>query len=453
MTNNKSKQLETESIPKLMWKYSIPTIIAALTIALYNVVDRIFIGQGVGPLAISGLSLTFPIMNILGAFGMLIGQGASSQISLYLGRHDIKTANHILGNALVLNTIISLIVGMSLLIFLNPILYAFGGSEATLPYAKEYLIIILPLHVVTSLAYSLNNMMRASGFPLKAMIALVVGTGINFILDPLFIFVFKMGIQGAAIATVISMFISSCIVFLHFTNKNQELHFEFIYFKLHKKIISKIISIGLSPFLMALAASMVNVIMNKSLYSFGGDLAVGAFGIISSYSAMVVMGIIGLNNGTQPIIGYNYGARQYDRVRKTVNISVIIGSVITAFGCILAWVSPQTIGKLFTSDPQLIDITAFGSRIVFSCFAIVGCQIVMASFFQSIGRARLSILLSLLRQIICLTPCILILPHFFGLTGVFLGHPISDVIAWGFTIYYYRKELKNMHKLELTPQG
>ena len=328
--------LGTKSIGRLLWIYSLPTVIGTLANALYNIVDRIFIGQGVGAMAISGLALTFPIMNILGAFSMLIGQGAAAQVSIYLGRKNPKMANHILGNAFILSIIIGLTISSLCFFGIQPLLKAFGGSEQTIPFAKQYLSIIIPFNIFTSLSWGMNNIMRSTGHPIKAMLTLLIGAGVNMILDPIFIFVFGWGIQGAAIATVISMIISSSWVLIHFTNKKHEVHFQRAYFRLDWQVIKRILYIGLSPFSMQIAASMVNIIMNRTLIHHGGDLAVGAYGIISSFVTIIVMAIIGLTNGMQPIIGYNFGANQYDRVIKTLRYGIVIASLLTTLGFLAA---------------------------------------------------------------------------------------------------------------------
>jgi len=422
-------ELGTEPIGKLLWAYSLPTIIGTVVNALYNIVDRIFIGQGVGAMAISGLTLTFPMMMILGAFGMLIGQGSATQISIYLGRKDKKTAENILGNALVLTFIaMSIVISVSLF-FLDDILIAFGGSDVTIPYAKDYLKIIIPGHIFTALSFGFNNSMRASGYPVKAMLTMLIGAVINTILDPIFIFIFDWGIEGAAYSTVISMCISAIWVMRHFTNPKSTLHFKRGCFKLNKKILLAIISIGMAPFFIQVSASLVNALMNHALKNTGGDLAIGAFGIINSYMTLIVMGIIGLNNGMQPIIGYNYGARQDDRVLRTLRYGIIIATIATTIGGLCAELFPRQLARLFTTDPELIEITVHGMRISFLLFMIVGGQIVTTNFFQAIGKAKISIFLSLTRQLLFLIPFILIFPPIWGLTGTWMALPCADFIS------------------------
>lgn len=438
-------ELGTEPIGKLLWAYSLPTIVGTLVNALYNIVDRIFIGHGVGPMAISGLTLTFPMMMILGAFGMLIGQGSATQISIYLGRKDKKTAENILGNALIFTLITMAVVISVSLYFLDDILIAFGGSETTIPYAKDYLKIIIPGHILTALSFGFNNSMRASGYPIKAMFTMLIGAVINTILDPIFIFVFDWGIEGAAYSTVLSMGVSAIWVMRHFTNSKSNLHFQRGAFKLNKKIILAIVSIGMAPFFIQVSASLVNALMNHALKNTGGDLAIGAFGIINSFSTLIIMSIVGLNNGMQPIIGYNYGARQNDRVLRTLRYGITIATLATTLGGLCAELFPRQLARLFTSDTQLIDLTAHGMRISFSLFIVVGGQIVVTNFFQAIGKAKISIFLSLTRQLIFLVPFILIFPPIWGLTGTWMALPCADIISTAVAstmLYFQIKKLK-----------
>ncbi|HPD27242.1 MAG TPA: MATE family efflux transporter, partial [Paludibacteraceae bacterium] len=320
------QELESQSIGKLLWHYSFPTIVGTLVNALYNVVDRIFIGQGVGAYAISGLALTFPIMMILGAFGMLVGQGAATHISIALGKKENETANKILSNAFVLTLIVSGSVILLMYLFLDEILIAFGGTATIIPYAKEYLKIILPWHILTTFSFSFTNIMRASGYPIKAMLVLLTGALLNVVLDPIFIFDFGLGlgIKGAAIATVISKSVSSVWVFLHFFNKRHLVHFQKDYFRINRSIALPIVAIGFAPFCIQVGTSFVNVLMNHTLGRYGGELAIGAFGIITTFSTLIIMTIVGLTNGVQPIIGYNYGAKKYDRVLKTLKYACVV---------------------------------------------------------------------------------------------------------------------------------
>lgn len=422
-------ELGKEKVGKLLIQYSVPAIIATAAASLYNIIDRIFIGQGVGSMAISGLALTFPLMNITAAFGAMIGVGASAMVSIRLGQHDRRGATEILGNAVMLNIILSLVVAIITIIFLDPILYALGASIYTISYAKEFMQIILLGNVFTHLYLGLNNIMRSSGYPGKAMLATLFTVAINLILAPIFIFVFHWGIRGAAFATVCAQFIGTVSVVFHFTKTNSFVHFLPGYMKLKMKIIKDILSIGMSNFFMLICASIVVSILNLSLSKYGGDYAIGAFGIINSIANLSAMIVIGFCQGMQPIVGYNFGARQISRVIKAFKLTVIAGTSITTFGFVISEIFPRLITSAFTKDKQLIEMSALGLRITLIMFPIVGFQIVTSSFFQSIGRAKISIFLSLSRQVLFLIPAILILPYFMRLNGVWLSIPVADFTA------------------------
>lgn len=455
-------ELSKSSIPKLLWYYSLPSLIGTLANALYNIIDRIYIGQGVGALAISGLALTFPIMNLLGAFGMLVGHGAAARVSLLLGNNNTREANAILPNTLALAIFFYLIVSSICYIFLDNILYAFGGSEQTIPYAREYMKIIIPGHIFTSLSYSYTNIMRASGHPMRAMNTLILGATLNIILDPIFIFGFNMGIKGAAYATVISMLIS-CIWIMHFFfRKNNTLNFysnkqfstkniilsnfKYQITLLNINLMKSILAIGLSSFLLHTATSLVNVLMNHTLQFYGGDLAIGAFGIMTSFTSLIVMAIVGMAQGMQPIVGFNYGAQQFNRVRTTLKYCTIIASIITTIGCIIAISLPNVIARCFTPDTELLNITSNGLTIYASTFFVVGFHIIVTNYFQSIGRAGVSIFLSLSRQILLLIPFILIFPPILGLNGAWLAQPISNIISAIVATIILVFHLKKMNK-------
>jgi len=396
---------------------------------LYNVVDRIYIGQGVGALAISGLAITFPVINLTSSLGMLVGSGAAARISIALGRNDRETAEKILGNSLLLTILLNAIFITLLMVYLDPILLAFGASDLTLPYARDYLQIVLLGNVLVSLTYNFNAMMRASGYPKKAMATMLIGAILNIILSPILLFVFDMGIAGVAWATVISMFIGLLFVMNHFTRKSSVIRLRWRRIRLDKDIILSIISIGLSPFSMQIAASAVAVLMNTSLMRHGGDLAVGAYGIINTIMGLLLTIILGLNQGTQPILGYNYGAGNYKRVRETLNYTVKIATLFTTTGLIIGTLLPRQISMAFTTDPELLDITERGVRIAVMALPLVGMQIVASGFFQSLGYAFKSLIQSLSRQLIFLIPGILILPRFFGLDGIWIAIPVSDTLA------------------------
>lgn len=444
VTRGSANELGVGKVGKLLIQYSVPAIIATAAASLYNIIDRIFIGQGVGPLAISGLALTFPLMNILAAFGSLIGVGSSAMVSIRLGQHDRRGATLILGNAVMLNIILGIVVPVITIIYLEPILYLLGASKGTLPYAKEFMQIILAGNIFTHLYLGLNNIMRASGYPQKAMVTTLVTVAVNLVLAPLYIFVFKWGIRGAAFATVCAQIIGTAWALFHFTRIDSFVHFLPGYMRLKRVIIKDIFSIGMSNFLMLICASVIVSIMNLSLSRYGGDFAIGAFGIINSIANLVVMIVIGFNQGMQPIVGYNYGAQQIPRVIKTYKITVFAGVCVTCFGFLLAEIFPRQISSAFTTNDELIDLAAMGMRLNLIMLPIVGFQVVTTNFFQSVGKAKISIFLSLARQVLLLIPALLILPRFMGLNGVWLSGPVADLTSSIITLMVLQWQIKKM---------
>ncbi|MFI3266226.1 MAG: MATE family efflux transporter [Rikenellaceae bacterium] len=434
-------KLATEKISKLLLMYSIPSVIGMVATSIYNIVDRIFIGQGVGAMAISGLTLTFPLMNIITAIGTLIGVGAASRLSIVLGMNDIKWARNITAHTLMLTFFMSAVTVTGMMLFLEDILLLFGGSEQTIPYAMRYLHIVLPGSVFTNLCYSFSNMMRASGNPRKAMYAILLGVSINIILDPIFIFVFDMGIRGAAIATVISMFIGGVFAISHFMNPKQVVRFTAKSFAIKKYIIFNILSIGAAPFIVNLASAGVAGVINMQLMKHGGDLSVGAFGIINSYLFIIVMSVVGVANGMQPIVGFNFGAGLNHRVIDAFKLTVRVSTVIVSIGFILCQLCPRLLSQGFTSDAELLDITTQGLRIATLVFPIIGFQVVSGVFFQAISRAKQAIFISLTRQILFLIPCILVLSHYFGIIGIWASIAASDLLSSLVTYIVLRKEL------------
>ncbi|WP_276868400.1 MATE family efflux transporter [Bacteroides heparinolyticus] len=421
--------LGTESIGRLLMQYAVPAIIAMTASSLYNMVDSIFIGQGVGTMAISGLALTFPLMNLSAAFGSLVGVGASTLISVRLGQKDYDTAQRVLGNVFVLNILLGMVFMIVMLAFLEPILYFFGGSDQTVGYAREYMQIILLGNIITHLYLGLNAVLRSSGHPQKAMYATVGTVIINTILDPLFIYGFGWGIRGAAIATVLAQLLALAWQFKLFGNKDELLHFHRGIFRLKRKIVFDSLAIGMSPFLMNLAACFIVILINQGLKRHGGDLAIGAYGIVNRLVFIVVMIVMGLNQGMQPIAGYNFGARQYERVNKVLKLTIIYATGVTSLGFLVGMLVPDVVVSIFTSDAELIGLSAKGLRIVVMFFPIIGFQMVTSNFFQSIGMAGKAIFLSLTRQMLILLPCLLILPQFFGVEGVWYSMPVSDLLA------------------------
>ncbi len=437
--------LGTERIGKLLMQYAIPAIIAMTASSLYNMVDSIFIGHGVGALAISGLALTFPLMNLAAAFGSLVGVGASTLISVKLGQKDYDTAQRVLGNVLVLNVIIGLLFTVVTLIFLDPILYFFGGSDATVGYARDYMVVILLGNIITHIYLGLNAVLRSAGHPQKAMYATIATVLVNTLLDPLFIYVFDWGIQGAAIATITAQVLALIWQFKLFSNKNELLHFHKGIYRLKKKIVYDSLAIGMSPFLMNLAACFIVILINQGLQKYGGDLAIGAFGIVNRLVFIVVMIVMGLNQGMQPIAGYNYGAQQYLRVRKVLIVTIVAATFVTTFGFLVGMLMPELAVSIFTTDEELIRLAAKGLRITVVFFPIIGFQMVTSNFFQSIGMVSKAIFLSISRQVLILIPCLLILPRYYGQFGVWVSMPVSDITASliaGSMLIWQMKKLK-----------
>lgn len=406
-------ELGTERIRKLLVQYAVPAIIAMTASSLYNMVDSIFIGHGVGALAISGLALTFPLMNLAAAFGSLVGVGAATLVSMRLGQRDYETAQRILGNVVVLNLIIGISFGLLTLVFLDPILYFFGASDATIGYAREYMSVILWGNVVTHMYLGLNAVLRAAGHPRKAMYATILTVTINAILDPLFIFGFGWGIRGAAIATVLAQILALVWQFRIFSDRNELLHFRRGIYRLKGKIVRNVLAIGMSPFLMNLAACFIVILINKGLKEYGGDLNIGAYGIVNRLGFFFVMIVMGINQGMQPIAGYNYGARQFDRVDRVLKLTIIGATCVTTLGFLIGELAPRLAVSVFTDDPELVRLSAEGMRIVFFCFPIIGFQMVTTNFFQSIGMAGKAIFLSLSRQLLFLMPGLIFLPRIF----------------------------------------
>jgi putative MATE family efflux protein len=440
-----ANDLGVEKVGKLLLQYSLPAITATAAASLYNIIDRIFIGQGVGPLAISGLALTFPLMNITAAFGSMVGVGASAMVSIRLGQHDRKGATQILGNGVMLNIIFGIIIGIITLIFLEPILFALGASRDTIPYAKDFMQVILIGNVFAHLYLGLNNIIRASGYPGKAMVITLVTVAVNLVLAPIFIFVFKWGIRGAALATVFAQFIGTIFAVYHFTKLDSFVRFLPGYMRLKKKIIAEILSLGLPNFLMLIFGSLVISIFNLSLRKYGGDFAIGAFGIIASIANLAAMVVIGFNQGMQPIVGYNYGAKQIPRAIRAFKLTVFAATCVTTFMFLLAELFPRFIASAFTNNEELLDLAVMGMRLNLLLFAIVGFQIVTASFFQSIGKPKFAIFLTLSRQVLFLIPALFILPHFWQLKGVWLAGPVADFASSLLTLIVLRWQLNKLH--------
>lgn len=421
--------LATGRIGRLLWDYSIPAVVGMLVMSLYNVIDRIFIGQGVGPEAIAGLAITFPVMNVSAALGVLIGAGASARVSIMLGASNHRGAEQVLGNSLVLIVVNAAVYISLMAIWLDDILRAFGASDVSLPFARDFMQAILPGMFIMNIAFSFNNVMRASGYPMKAMWSMFAGAGVNLVLAPVFIFVLGWGIRGAAIATDLAMSVFALIVMSHFCSSKSTLHFKHGIYRLHWPTVLAIISIGAAPSLVNLAGSAINVIINKSLYAYGSDAAVAAAGIFTTYTSLLVMVVVGICQGMQPIIGYNYGAGLMHRLQRTFWLAVAWGSAVCTIGAAGGLLGAPWIARAFTIDPTLIDVTARAFRCALWAFWMVGFQVVATTFFQSIGKAGKSIFLSLTRQVLFLIPLLLTLPGILGLDGVWYSFPLSDTMA------------------------
>jgi putative MATE family efflux protein len=426
---NQSELLGTEKIGSLLVQYATPAIAGMTAASLYNIADSICIGHGVGALAISGLALTFPIMNLAAAFGSLVGVGASALLSIKLGQKDYESAYRTLGQEIVLNVLSGAIFCVIGLIFLDPVLYFFGAGEATIGYARDYMQVILLGNAVTHVFFGLNAILRSSGFPRRAMYATLFSVVANVALNPLFIFIFGWGIRGAAIATVLSQLIALAYQCVHFSNRDHLVHFRHGIYKLRSAMVKEILTIGMSPFLMNLCSCFIVILINRGLKEHGGDLAIGAYGIVNRMALLFVMVIMGFNQGMQPIAGYNYGAQLPGRVMEVTRITMLWAVGVSAVGWLLCELFPVAIVRVFTTDAELTDLAVYGLRITFLVFPVVGYQMVSGNFFLSIGMARKSIFLSLTRQLIFLVPLLLILPRWLGATGVWLSMPLADFIG------------------------
>lgn len=448
--DNKQATLElgTKPVGKLLMQYAIPAIIAMTASSLYNMVDSIFIGQGVGAMAISGLAITFPFMNLSAAFGAAIGVGASTLMSVKLGQKDYRTAENILGNTITLNIIIGVTFGVVCLMFLDPILRFFGASDQTIVYARDYMEIILLGNAITHLYFGMNSVLRSASKPRHAMYATMFTVVLNTILDPLLIWTFGLGIRGAAYATVLSQFVALIWQFWIFSNPKELIRLKRGIYSLRGDLVKNIIGIGISPFSMNVCACMVVIFINNQLVRFGGDMSVGAFGIANRIVFIFVMFVMGINQGMQPIAGYNYGAQKLDRMMQVVKLSIIAATAIMILGWFLAMLAPRQCVSLFTTDQHLIDTTVHGMRRMMVMLPIVGYQMVITNFFQCIGKVKISIFLSLSRQLLFLLPALALLPIWFGLDGVWLAQPVSDLIAsvvtaWIMIVYMHKFKLQH----------
>lgn len=453
MTTDKKLLTELSEKPvfSLLLQYAIPAIVAMVASSLYNIVDGIFIGQGVGAGAIMGLAITMPIMNLSAAFGAMVGVGGSTLLSVKLGEKDYNFAAKILGNVITLNCIIGIGLGAVMLLFLDPILRFFGASDYTIPYARDFMVIVLIGNVFTHMFLGLNAMLRSSGKPKKAMKATIMTVIINIALAPLFIFVLHLGIRGAALATVLSQLIVLLWQFKLFSNPNELIHLRRGTYRLERRIVTGSLSIGLSPFLINLCACLVVIIINKQLVSYGGDVAVGAYGIANRMMFFFVMVVIGINQGMQPIAGFNFGAKHYTRLNQVLKYAITIATGIWIVGFIVCVLLATPVASAFTNNEELLKEAAHALRVMNLVVPIIGFQMITIGFFQSIGKAGISIFLSLTRQLLFLVPLLLILPNFFGLEGIWYSVPIADgtaAITAAIVLIYHMRKFKMRGKLE-----
>ena len=428
---SRTTELGTAPVHKLLWKYALPAIIAMTATSLYNIVDSIYIGHGCGALALGALTVAKPFMDICAAFGSLVGVGASSLLAIYLGEKDYERANRVLGNVIVMNIILSAIVMTVGLIWLDPILMAFGASEATLGYAHEYMEIILYGNILTHIYFGLNAMLRSAGHPRFSMTATIVAVIINIILDPIFIFGLDMGVRGAALATVISQAVAVVWQLTKFMDKNELVRFHRGIWRLNRHITLRALAIGMSPFLYNIAHCFVVIIINNQLKTFGGDMAIASYGVINRLTFVFAMMVMGLNQGMQPIAGYNYGAKHFDRVLKSFYLTCAYATGVMAVVFVLGECFPELMTRMFTHDAVLIAQTIRPMRIVCSTMLIIGFQMVTGNLFTSVGKAGKAIFLSLTRQVLYLIPLVLWLPTIFTnpIDGVWWSIPISDTIS------------------------
>lgn len=429
--DNKKATLELGSKPvgQLLWQYAFPAIIAMTASSLYNIIDRIFIGQVVGPLAISGLAITFPFMNLSAAFGAAVGVGASTAISVKLGQKDYDTAENLLGNTVTLNLIIGFLFSLAGLVFLDPILRFFGASDATLPYARDFMQVILAGNMVSHMYFGMNAVLRAASKPKQAMYATIFTVVMNILLDIIFIGWWHWGIRGAAFATILSQTLALLYQMRLFADKRELLHLKKGIYRLKSNLVKNIVSIGISPFLMNACACIIVIFMNNQLVSYGGDLSVGAFGISNGVATVFIMIVIGLNQGMQPIAGYNYGSQQINRLLHVLRLSILAATVIMTTGWSIGMLLPHLLARMFTTDATLIGMAIKAIRVNMLLFPVIGCQMVITNFFQCIGKVKVSIFLSLSRQLLFLLPGLLILPRFWDIDGVWYSLPVSDGTA------------------------
>ena len=451
---NKQATLElgTKPVGKLLTQYALPAIVAMTASSLYNIIDRAFIGQVVGPEAIAGLGITFPFMNLSAAFGAAVGVGASTCISVKLGQRDYKRAQLLLGNTVTLNLIIGFLFMVVCLVFLEPILRFFGASDVTLPYAKEFMTVILLGNMVTHMYFGMNAVLRAAGKPKHAMYATLFTVACNIVLIVAFVWWFRWGIRGAALATIMSQSLALCWQMWLFSDKNEILHLRRGIYRLRGYLVRNIVAIGISPFLMQTTSCVIVIFMNNQFVRYGGDMAVGAYSIANSMVMVFFMFVMGMIQGMQPIVGYNYGAEKFDRMFRCLWLTIACSTAILLVGWGLSMAFPRQIARIFTTDETLLELSARGIVIDMMVFFVVGSQAVITNFFQCLGKVKISIFLSLSRQLILLLPMAYVFPMFWGLDGVWYSMPVSDFGSFAMTIpilMWYMKKLRSKEVREV----
>ena len=439
-------ELGQKPVGRLLWQYALPAMVAMTASSLYNIIDRAMIGQVVGPEAIAGLGITFPLMNLSVAFGAAVGVGASTCISVKLGQRDYKTAENLLGNTVTLNLIVGLLFMVVCLVFLDPILRFFGASDVTLPYARQFMQVILAGNMITHMYFGMNAVLRAAGKPRHAMYATLFTVGMNIVLVVAFVWWLRWGIRGAALATIVSQSLALCWQMRIFSDKRELLHLKPGIYRLKSDLVRNIVAIGVSPFLMQTTSCIIVIFMNNQFVHYGGDMAVGAYSIANSMAMVFFMFVMGVNQGMQPIVGYNFGAEKFDRMQRCLWLAIAAGTVILLFGWILCMLFPQEIARIFTTDPTLMAMSARGIRLDMLVFPIIASQAVITNFFQCIGKVKISIFLSLSRQLLFLLPLAYILPLWWQLDGVWYAMPASDFVSFAMTwplLFWYLKQFKN----------
>ncbi|MGB6129459.1 MAG: MATE family efflux transporter [Psychrilyobacter sp.] len=441
----KNIKLETEKISKLLWEYSIPAITGTLVCILYNIVDRIFISFGVGRLAIAGISIVLPLFTFILATGLFIGVGGGALISINLGKQNKARAEQILGNSLTLFIVMGILISTFGILFLDDVLILFGATANNISFAKDYMSIIFFATTFQLLFIGMNNIMRGEGNPKAAMKMSIIGCGLNILLDPLFIFTLNMGIKGAAIATVISNVLVAILQIRHFIKGDSNIKLKLKNMKLKKEILIGIAGIGIAPFIMQMSNSIVVIFINKNLNIYGGDIAIAAYGIINSISVLMYMPIVGIYQGSQPILGYNHGAKNFKRVRETYKLSLLVAISISAIGFFVAIFFPHLlISPFINNDETLFELTTNATKIFFSMTLFMGFHMIGSSYFQTVGKAKITTAINIIRQFVLMFPLLYFLPKYYGVNGVWLAIPITDLTLAIITSYFVIKEFKSL---------